>query len=92
MVESETDPSQPEEICEIVIKITCGKTVLSDKPFAIMCYCSLLCCTRADKMDSIHRTNGVLEKGIELWIAENVRRTGISASWLVDEVGVEGFG
>ena len=47
---------------------------------------------QTDKMNSIHRTNDVLEKGIELWIAENVRRTGISASWLVDEVRVEGFG
>jgi len=43
-------------------------------------------------MGSIHGTNGILEKGIELRIAENVGRTGISASWLVDKVGVEGFG
>jgi hypothetical protein len=57
--------------------------VLSDQPFAIACYCSFLWCTGADKMGSIYCTN---EKGTELWIAENVRRTGIGASWLVDKV------
>jgi len=43
-------------------------------------------------MGSIYCTNGILKKGIELQIAENVGRTGISALWLADKVGVEGFG
>jgi hypothetical protein len=33
----------------------------------------------------------ILEKGIELWIVANVCRTGISAPWLVDKVGVKGI-
>jgi hypothetical protein len=43
-------------------------------------------------MGFIHCTNGIFEEGIELWIAENVGRTGISALRLADEVGIEGLG